>query len=132
MARITLRADDRQDVIKVQAEEQPKLVLPEVEVVLPQKQVEYITITKEVPVEVIKEVEKIVYVDKPIEIIKEVPVEVRVNQYIEVPGPTKFHEVIKELPPIIKEVEIEKKFIPPYMWGIIGLETIALIVSILL
>lgn len=130
MARITLRADDHQDVIKVQAEEQPKLVLPEAEVVLPQKQVEYITITKEVPVEVIKEVEKIVYVDKPIEIIKEVPVEVK--HYIEVPGPTVYQEVIKELPPIIKEVEIEKKFIPPYMWGIIGLETIALIVSILL
>jgi len=99
----------------------------------PEGNIEVREVIKEVPVEVIKEVEKLVYVDRPIEVIKEVIKEIPVEVIKEVPV-----EVIKEIPVEVEKVVykegadivkiVRESYIPVYIKVLIALETIAILV----
>lgn len=104
--------------------------ITELEYQLETKEVSFIETVKEIPVQVIQEIEKevIKYIEVPVEkiiiqkveIIKEVPtiIEKFIDRIVE-----KQVEVIKEI-----EKEIIKTVTPLWLFGIIGVETVLLII----
>lgn len=83
---------------------------------------------RDVPVEVIKEIERIIEVKVPVYIDKPITIEKIVEVVKEVPV---YHEVI-----VNKEINVESeklvKFIPKWVWSVIALESLAILGLIIL
>jgi hypothetical protein len=110
----------------------PPMMTSEPAVIRVEAEPRIVEVIKEVkiPVEIIKEVEKIVYVDRPVEVIKEVQVEVEkiVERKVEVPV-----EVIKESVKVIEIPKITiKEKVPAWAILVMCSEAVLLLASLLL